>query len=246
MVIRGADADAERRDQLFDAALGELSVMARRQLCMLVGDFNVEPTKIPCLAKGISAGLWVDLEVSWASATGKQPSSTCVREWGSGGGTRRDFMIGCPLAAAAVLSCTVQADRWISPHLAVWTFFGYGRWSCRASAGSGFLLSGLLLGCVLLIRVGGLSLLRSRGFGRYIIIVVWSSAAETALADAYRFSGGPLPNQGLVIGRGMARFRLVRLGRGIGFGRFVVMLLMFMMLLMSSCIVTLLLPFCLI
>ena len=41
---------------------------------MLVGDFNVEPTKIPCLAKGISAGLWVDLEVSWALATGKQPS----------------------------------------------------------------------------------------------------------------------------------------------------------------------------
>ena len=37
---------------------------------------------------------------------------------GSGGGTHRDFMTGCPLAAA-VLSCTVQADRWIAPHLAV-------------------------------------------------------------------------------------------------------------------------------
>ena len=47
-------------EQLFDAALGELSVVARGQPCMLVGDFNVEPTKIPCLAKGISAGLWVD------------------------------------------------------------------------------------------------------------------------------------------------------------------------------------------
>ena len=49
-------------DQLFDAALAELSVVARGQPCMMVGDFNVEPTKIPCLAKGISAGLWVDLE----------------------------------------------------------------------------------------------------------------------------------------------------------------------------------------
>ena len=98
-------------DHLFDAALGELSVVARGQPCMLVGDFNVEPTKIPCLAKGIPAGLWVDLEVSSASATGKQPSSTCMREWSSGCGTRRDFMIGCPLVAAAVLSCTVQADR---------------------------------------------------------------------------------------------------------------------------------------
>ena len=49
---------------------------------------------------------------------------------GSGGGTRRDFMIGCPLSAAAVLSCTVQADRWISPHLAVRALFDYDRWSC--------------------------------------------------------------------------------------------------------------------
>ena len=36
--------------------------------------------------------------------------------------------------------------------------------------------------------------------------------AETALVDAYRFSGGLSPNRGLVLGRGKARFRLVRLG----------------------------------
>ena len=53
---------------------------------MLVGDFNVEPTKIPCLAKGISAGLWVDLEASWALASGVQPASTCKRAWGASGG----------------------------------------------------------------------------------------------------------------------------------------------------------------
>ena len=63
--FQGADSDAEQlslTEQLFDAALGELSVVSRGQPCLLVGDFNVEPTKIPCLAKGISAGLWVDLE----------------------------------------------------------------------------------------------------------------------------------------------------------------------------------------
>ena len=52
---QGADGDPEQlalTDQLFDAALGELSVVARGQPCMLVGDFNVEPTQIPCLAKG--------------------------------------------------------------------------------------------------------------------------------------------------------------------------------------------------
>ena len=59
---QGADTDAEQlalTEQLFDAALGELGVVGRRQPCLLVGDFNVEPTKIRCLAKGISAGLWL-------------------------------------------------------------------------------------------------------------------------------------------------------------------------------------------
>ena len=32
--------------------------------------------------------------------------------------------------------------------------------------------------------------------------VVWSRAAESALLDAYRFSGGPLPSRGLDQGRG--------------------------------------------
>ena len=42
--------------------------------------------------------------------------------------------------------------------------------------------------------------------------VVWSRAAESALLDAYRFSGGSLPSRGLVLGRGSAMFRVVRLG----------------------------------
>ena len=78
--FQGADTDAEQlslTEQLFDAALGELSVVARGQPCSLVGDFNVEPTKIPCLAKGISAGLWVDLEEAWALAAGLRPADTC-------------------------------------------------------------------------------------------------------------------------------------------------------------------------
>ena len=41
---------------------------------------------------------------------------------------------------------------------------------------------------------------------------VWSGAAETTLADAYRFSSGPVPNTCLVLGRGRALFKLVRLG----------------------------------
>ena len=42
--------------------------------------------------------------------------------------------------------------------------------------------------------------------------LVWSSAVEAALADAYRFAGGPVPDDGLVLGRGVFRTRFVRLG----------------------------------
>ena len=81
-------------EQLFDAALGELGVVALGQPCMLVGDLNVEPTKIPCLANGISAGLWVDLEASWASASGTQPAPACKRAWNASGGHRSDLLHG--------------------------------------------------------------------------------------------------------------------------------------------------------
>ena len=41
---------------------------------------------------------------------------------------------------------------------------------------------------------------------------VWSSAAEAALADAYKFAGGPVLDRGLVLGRGSLLVRTVRLG----------------------------------
>ena len=76
-----------------------------------------------------------------------------MREWGSSGGTRRDFMVGCPLPAASVLFCTVQADRWISPHLAVRTLLIFTVGLVSLSRFD-FLLSGMFLGCLLLKRVG--------------------------------------------------------------------------------------------
>ena len=42
--------------------------------------------------------------------------------------------------------------------------------------------------------------------------LIWSSAFEAALADAYRFADGPVPDNGLVLGRGLFRCRTVRLG----------------------------------
>ena len=135
-----------------------------------------------------------------------------MREWGSGGGTRRDFMIGCPLAAAVVFRLTGGF-----PLILLFGLFSIMTSGLVESLSRfGFLLSGLLLGCLLLTRVGrqdALLLGESLGVGDVSRAwLVWSSAAQTALADAYRFSGGLAPSQGLVLGRGMARFRLVRLG----------------------------------
>ena len=42
-------------------------------------------------------------------------------------------MVGCPVVAAAVHSCSVQLDRWIVPHHAVRASFLYSRWTCRVS-----------------------------------------------------------------------------------------------------------------
>ena len=61
------------------------------------------------------------------------PAVTCKKAWDSANGHRRDFMVGCPLAVAAVLSCKVQNDRWVAPHLAVRTSFNCCRWTCSVT-----------------------------------------------------------------------------------------------------------------
>ena len=52
-----------------NAGVGVVSLRgAPVALPTFAGDFNVEPTKILCLEKWISAGLWFDLEASWSLA----------------------------------------------------------------------------------------------------------------------------------------------------------------------------------
>ena len=222
-----------------DAALGELSVVAMGQPCLLVGDVNVEPTKIPCLTKGISAGLWVDLEGAWALAAGLQPSPTCKRDWDSLGGRRKVFWLVALLLWLLLIPAGFRLIGGLLLILLLGLFL-------TVVGGVAVLLSlcsvhpfGLPLGCLLSIRVGVPGRLRFRGFvwevyderlqfmsrqDAFLLDevlgvddvsrawLVWSGAAEAALADAYRFSGGPLPSRGLVLGRGSASFRVVRLG----------------------------------
>ena len=60
-------------------------------------------------------GWALGLEEAWALAAGLRPAPTCKRTWTAVGGHRRDFMVGCPLAVAALLSFKVQHDRWVAP-----------------------------------------------------------------------------------------------------------------------------------
>ena len=147
-------------------------------------------------------------------------------------------MVGCPLVAAAVSSCSVQQDRWIVPHHAVGASFLYSSWTCQVSQP---------VRCTPLWPASWLPALdKSRGSKSIEVQkvwdvyderlqfmsredalrlddalllgnvssawMVWSSAAEKALADAFQFAGGPVPDRGLVLGRGMVRLRTVRLG----------------------------------
>ena len=70
-------------------------------------------------------------------------------------------MVGCPLAAAAVLSCKVQSERLIAPHLTVRTFFDCSRWTCRVTQPVQRTPSDLR----------NPSRLRFRVFGRYVMSV---------------------------------------------------------------------------
>ena len=128
-------------------------------------------------------------------------------------------MVGCPPAAAAVLSCKVQPDRWIDPHLAVRAFFDCCRWTCRGTQPllctplwPASWLSAVDQGrrsqSVEVQRVWEIYDERPQFMSRHDAIqldeslnaddvsrarLVWYGAAEAALAAAFRFCGGPIP-----------------------------------------------------
>ena len=238
---QGADEDSEKlslTDQLFDAALCELAVVSRGQPCVLAGDFNVEPTKILCLLKGMMAGLWFDLQGAWAQASGVVPGVTCKRDWASPGGTRRDFILGCPLATAALENCWVDCSRWIQPHFSVCATFQVCRWSARVTKPGRAtpLWPASWVSAVDRSR-SSKSVEVSKIWDIYDHILQfipvadalaiddalvdgdphlawdrWSTAAERALATAFGMSGGPVPPQGLDVGRGKALFWTVGIG----------------------------------
>ena len=213
-------------EKLLDAVLCELAVVASGQPCLIVGDLNIQPERIPCLLKGLMAGHWFDLQSSWAAASGVAPLPTCCRSFGSCGGSRRDFILGCPLAASALKWCSVLRDRWVLLHYVVRASFSTSRWSARACLPTRFLVlrPAAWVACsdksrssksvevrriwevydesLLLVHPAFWEGIRSSLLAGDVSSAwsVWSLSAEVSLVRAFVGSGGPTPESGFRLG----------------------------------------------
>ena len=107
---QGTEEDAEKlrlTDSLLQAVLVEAQIVCIGQPMLIAGDLNADPAVIPCLAKGISAGRYVDLALAFSLGAGVAPDVTCTFSREDGTGSRRDFFVGCPGALAASQACYV-------------------------------------------------------------------------------------------------------------------------------------------
>ena len=125
-----AEEDAEKlrlTDRLLQAVLAEAQMVCVGQPVLVAGDLNADPAVIPCLAKGISAGWYVDLALAYSVGAGVAPDVTCTFNREEGTGSRRDFFVGCPGALAASQACYVT-DRLFIAHFSLLARFRIGAW----------------------------------------------------------------------------------------------------------------------
>ena len=81
--ISGTEEDAEKlqlADRLLQAVLAEAQVVCIGQPMLIAGDLNADPAVVPCLAKGISAGRYVDLALAYSLGAGLAPVGLLGRE----------------------------------------------------------------------------------------------------------------------------------------------------------------------
>ena len=95
---------------------------------LITGDLNADRAVIPCLAKGISVGRFVDVVLAYSLGTGRKPDATCKFRREDCVGSRGDFIVSCPNALAASTACLVT-DRWFTPHFSVFASLNIDGWS---------------------------------------------------------------------------------------------------------------------
>ena len=168
---QGAEEDDEKlrlTDRLLQAVLAEGQVVCIGQPMLIAGDLNADPAVKPCLAKGMSAGRFVDLALTHSLNAGSTPGITCTFNRDDGSGSRRDFLVGCPGVLAASQACHVT-DRWFTPHFSVLALAfvlmpGWLIFHARLLVS----LSGLLAGWILLIGLLRRPLVLFRMSGMFI------------------------------------------------------------------------------
>ena len=238
---QGAEEDAERlrlTDRLLQAVLAEAQVVCIGQPMLIAGDLNADPAVIPCVAKGMSAGRYVDLALAHSLGAGVRPDNTCTFNQDDGSGSRRDFFVGCPSALAASQAFYVT-DRWFTPHFSLLARFRIDAWmadvSCpiacqpiwpacwldatdRSSSSLSRVVQDVwdvyrdVLGVVPERVVLALRDVASRS-SVDDFWSIWSENAEAGLLDAYTLAGGPITaGNSAFLGRGYLRIRSRRLG----------------------------------
>ena len=101
-----AEEDADQlqlTDKLLQAVLAEAQVVCVGQPMLIAGDFNADPAVIPRLAKGISAGKFVDLALAYSLGAGVK--------FVSSNGRMVLVLVGIFLSAVQM--------RWLRPMLAL-------------------------------------------------------------------------------------------------------------------------------
>ena len=89
---QGAEEDAEKlrlTDRLLQAVLAEARVVCISQPMLMAGDLNADLSVFSCLAKGISAGRYVDLALAYSLGARLPPDITCTFNRDDGTGSRR-------------------------------------------------------------------------------------------------------------------------------------------------------------
>ena len=200
----------------------------------------LSPTVIPSLAEGISDGHWVDLEQFFATGRGVLPSSTCQFQLDEDKGSRRDFLLACPIALAAATACSVFTRPLVHSSFLLFLQSLHTLLGMLLLKGLRFILPfGLLAGLIALIAIGLLSRMKFEIFGMFTFVrlvlylwrfdhtffrlcnssdvdsswLLWSREAEASLARAYLAAGGPpLSNPASYVGRGSLSICTMRLG----------------------------------
>ena len=241
---QGTEEDSGKRaftNKLLNAVLAEAQVVCIGQPLLIAGDLNANPEVIPCLAKGIASGKFIDLALAYSTRSGCAPEVTCRFKLEDGAGSRRDFMVACPNALAASSACRAT-DRWFTPHFSILAEFSIQQWNVEVACPlaicpiwpaywidtpdrSSSSLSeavqdawefygGELLGVPLFLRLR--EAYRCASVDDFWD--VWSAGAEEGLFRVYCRAGGPVAGGAQrYLGRGRLRIRRRRLGgRSVG------------------------------